>query len=66
MVRKDILEMLVCPKCRGSVRERGMFLVCRVCKLAYPVIDRVPDMTAKDAWKLDRAEKSGFRHRMRL
>ncbi len=43
-----------------------MFILCRKCKLAYPVLEDVPDMLIKDAWPLEKAGKQGFRHELRL
>ena len=34
MVSKDLLKILACPKCKGEIKEQGMFLVCNKCKLA--------------------------------
>jgi uncharacterized protein YbaR (Trm112 family) len=66
MVSKDLLKILVCPKCKGDIKEKGMFLVCNKCKLAYPVLDDVPDMLIEDAWQLKKAEKSKFKHNLKL
>jgi uncharacterized protein YbaR (Trm112 family) len=66
-VPKDLLEILACPKCKGDVVEKGMFIVCERCKLAYPVLDGdVPDMLIEDAWPLARARKAGFKHELKL
>ncbi|MBL7169719.1 MAG: Trm112 family protein [Candidatus Aenigmarchaeota archaeon] len=66
-VPKKLMEILACPKCKGDVKEKCMFIVCRKCKLAYPVLDGdVPDMLIEDAWKLIRAEKSKFKHKLKL
>jgi uncharacterized protein YbaR (Trm112 family) len=62
-----LLEIMACPRCRGDIEERGMFIVCRKCRLAYPVLGgRVPDMLLEDAWRLDMAKKSKFRHKLKL
>jgi uncharacterized protein YbaR (Trm112 family) len=63
---RELLDVLACPKCRGKVRERGMFLLCEKCGLAFPFLDGVPDMLLEDAWKLEKARKAGFRHKLRL
>ena len=66
-VPKDLLEILACPKCKGNIEEKGMFLICRKCKLAYPVLDEnVPDMLIEDAWKLETAKKNKFKHKLNL
>jgi uncharacterized protein YbaR (Trm112 family) len=43
-----------------------MFLVCNKCKLAYPILDDVPDMLIEDAWQLKKAEKANFKHNLKL
>ncbi len=66
-VDKRLLEILACPKCKGNVVEKGMFLVCEKCKLAFPVLDGdVPDMLLEDAWELEKAEEAGFKHNLKL
>ena len=65
-ISKELLEILACPKCKGDVKEEGMFLTCTVCKLAYPVLEDVPDMLIEDAWSLEKAKKDGFKHGLKL
>lgn len=66
-VSKDLMEILACPKCKDDVEEKEMFIVCKKCKLAYPVLDRdVPDMLIEDAWSLEKAEKNKFKHDLTL
>ena len=66
-IPKKLMEILACPKCKGNVKERGMFILCNKCKLAYPILDGcVPDMLIDDAWKLEKAKKSKFKHKLKL
>lgn len=66
-VPKELLEILACPKCKGDLEEKGMFLVCKSCALAYPVLnDKVPDMLIEDAWDLDKAKKNDYKHNLKL
>ncbi len=66
-VPRELMEILACPKCKGEVCEQGMFIICKKCKLAYPVLDNdVPDMLIEDAWSLDKARESGFKHDLKL
>ena len=66
-VKKELLEVLACPVCKGDVVEKEMFLVCEKCKKAYPVLGgRVPDMLIDDAWPLGKAEKAGFKHKLKF
>jgi uncharacterized protein YbaR (Trm112 family) len=56
MVLDDrILQILVCPKCKGDLeydREQSR-LICRGCKLAYPVKDDIPVMLEQEAERID-------------
>ena len=66
-VPKDLLEIMACPKCKGDVEEKGMFILCKKCKLAYPVLDgNVPDMLIEEAWPLEKANKNKFKHNLKL
>lgn len=50
-VPKQLLEILVCPKCRGELeyREQESVLVCQQCKLLYEVRDGIPIMLIDEA-----------------
>jgi len=47
----QLLEILVCPKCKGTIeyRESESVLVCPVCRLRYEVRDDIPIMLIDDA-----------------
>jgi uncharacterized protein YbaR (Trm112 family) len=50
---KRLLELLVCPICKGPLRASGsgnaMELVCRPDRLAYVVRDGIPVMLPEEA-----------------
>jgi uncharacterized protein YbaR (Trm112 family) len=50
---KRLLELLVCPICKGPLRSVGngaaLELVCRSDRLAYPVRDGIPMMLPEEA-----------------
>lgn len=50
-VPRQLLEILVCPKCRGELehRARDEALVCHHCRLEYPVRDGIPIMLIDEA-----------------
>ena len=50
----QLLEILVCPKCRGALeyREAESSLVCHTCRLKYPVRDGIPIMLIDEALPL--------------
>ena len=48
----DLLEILVCPKCKGDLEHRttgAEALVCHGCKLVYRVEDGIPIMLIDEA-----------------
>jgi uncharacterized protein len=48
---KELLDILACPKCKGDVQltEKQDGLVCRTCKLMYPIKDDIPVMLIDEA-----------------
>jgi uncharacterized protein YbaR (Trm112 family) len=54
MLKKELLDILVCPKCKGDLeyKTEESELVCHVCKLAYAVKDDIPIMLIDEARKL--------------
>jgi uncharacterized protein YbaR (Trm112 family) len=50
---KRLLDLLVCPVCKGPLRSTGsgatQELVCRPDRLAYAVRDGIPIMLPEDA-----------------
>jgi uncharacterized protein YbaR (Trm112 family) len=50
-----LLDILVCPKCKGSLdyRRVDLKLVCPACKLAYPVRDDIPVMLEAEADRIE-------------
>jgi len=50
-VNPELLEILVCPKCKAAVREKDGALLCSDpgCGLVYPVRDGVPVMLVEEA-----------------
>jgi uncharacterized protein YbaR (Trm112 family) len=54
-----LLEILVCPLCKGPLlhRKAQSELVCRPCRLAYPIKDDIPVMLEDEARKLPPEEE---------
>ncbi len=50
-VPADLLEILVCPQCKHPVEPDAQQenLICRTCRLAYPVRDDIPVMLIDEA-----------------
>ena len=52
-----LLEILVCPRCKGALtaQDASAGLVCPACALRYPVRDGIPIMLIDEAEPLPRA-----------
>jgi uncharacterized protein len=53
-IDSKLLEILACPKCRGRLESKadGSALLCRACRLAYPIVDEIPNLIVEDAQPL--------------
>ncbi|MBA7600562.1 hypothetical protein ES703_07620 [subsurface metagenome] len=51
---KKLLDILACPKCKGDLEydEKNQKLICRKCKLAYPIKEGIPVMLIDEADKI--------------
>lgn len=51
MLDKKLLDILVCPKCKGDLEydKNKDRLICHKCKLAYPIKDDIPVMLIDEA-----------------
>ena len=51
MLDRQLLDILVCPKCKGELeyREEAGELVCKACRLRYEVRDDIPIMLIDEA-----------------
>lgn len=54
-----LLEILVCPLCKGPLlyKKAELELICKPCRLAYPVRDDIPVMLEDEARKLPPEEE---------
>ena len=55
MIAKELLEILVCPKCKGELEPKiqNNGLVCHNCSLIYPVREDIPIMLIEEATTLE-------------
>ena len=55
---KKLLDILVCPICKGPLRydKAKAELVCKVDRLAYPIRDDIPVMLEDEARTLQEEE----------
>lgn len=51
MLSQELLDILACPACKGEITplEGGHFLLCRRCRLRYPVRNGIPVMLVDEA-----------------
>ena len=59
MVDKQLLDILVCPICKGVLvyRKKAQELVCRADRLAYAIRDGIPVMLPDEARELPADEE---------
>ena len=55
MIKKELLDILACPKCKKGVTldEKENGLICDNCKLIYEIRDDIPIMLIDEARKID-------------
>ena len=51
MLDKELLEILVCPACKGDLEydRENQKLICHACKLRYNIKDDIPIMLIDEA-----------------
>jgi hypothetical protein len=51
MISDELLEILVCPKCKGDIEynRENEKLICRSCRLIYDIKDDIPIMLIEEA-----------------
>jgi hypothetical protein len=51
MIDKELLEILVCPKCKGELEYKPdqSELICNACRLRYEIRDDIPIMLVDEA-----------------
>jgi uncharacterized protein len=59
-VNQKLLEILVCPKCKGDLvlTGAGDGLICNACRLKYEIKDDIPIMLIDEAIPLDQGERA--------
>ena len=56
-VDKRLLELLVCPLCKGKLLMKKQELICRFDRLAFPIRDDIPVMLEHEARLISLEEK---------
>ncbi len=52
-----LLDILVCPLCKGKLLLKDNELICRFDRLAYPIRDGIPVMLEQEARLIPLEEK---------
>jgi uncharacterized protein YbaR (Trm112 family) len=54
-----LIQILVCPVCKGPLvyKKQAQELICKPCRLAYPIKDDIPVMLEEEARRLPDAEE---------
>ena len=54
-----LLDILVCPLCKGPLvyKKTEQELICKPCRLAYPIKDDIPVMLDEEARRLPPEEE---------
>ncbi|MGE4265844.1 MAG: Trm112 family protein [Deferribacterales bacterium] len=55
MIKKELLDVLACPKCKQPVRESKdeKYIVCDSCKLLYEIREGIPVMLIDEAKQVE-------------
>ena len=53
-LNRELIEILACPKCKGALMLRAdeSAFECGPCKLAYTVVDDIPNFILEEAQPL--------------
>ncbi|MDF3054246.1 MAG: tetraacyldisaccharide 4-kinase [Gammaproteobacteria bacterium] len=56
---RKLLDILACPVCKGKLvyQQANQVLICKLDKLAYPIIDGIPVMLEDSASKFSNEEE---------
>jgi uncharacterized protein YbaR (Trm112 family) len=50
-LNRELIDVLACPKCKGplTLRPDESAFECAACKLAYAVVDEIPNFIVEEA-----------------
>lgn len=51
-MNNKLLDILVCPECGNQLKLDEQSLICKACRLAYPIKDNIPVMLVEQARQL--------------
>ena len=58
---KSLLDILVCPVCKGTLRLEKKELLCLADRMAFPIKDGIPVMLEEEARLMSLEEKESYR-----
>jgi len=60
MIKKELLDVLACPKCKGDIRvsKDEQYIVCDACGLLYEIKEDIPVMLVDEAKQVE--DTSGY------
>lgn len=57
---KKLLDILVCPLCKGTLMLKKQELICKFDRLAFPINDDIPVMLEHEARVISLEEKDSL------
>lgn len=57
LMDKRLLDILVCPLCKGKLIKNDMEFICRFDRLAFPIREGIPVMLESEARTISLEEK---------
>lgn len=59
MIDKELLDILICPKCKGNIKlhNNDKYIICEKCNLAYYIDENMPIMLIDKAMTIEEANK---------
>ena len=57
---KKLLDILVCPLCKGNLLLKKKELICMFDRLAYPIRDAIPVLLEQEARLISLEEKDAL------
>ena len=49
MVKKELIDIMCCPACKGDIYEKTGKIICRKCGRRYPIKDDIPIMLVEES-----------------
>ena len=49
MISQELIDILACPICKGTIEYKDDYIICNACRKKYPVKDDIPIMLIDEA-----------------